>query len=126
MIEEKVMLNFNREKKLKFIGAIFIDLIGCISYLVPGFAEIIDVIWAPTSALLIFIMFKKSTKVAIGGALGGGIEEILAGFDFIPTATLVWVFVYGIEKEKTLKRYLESKKREEEIISDFQKKIEDK
>lgn len=75
---------------------------------------------------MIFALFKKSWKVALGGAVVGGLEELSTGFDFIPTATLVWVALYVKDKEKTLLGYLENKKREEEIISNFQKKIDDK
>jgi len=126
MTNEEVLRKFNQDKILKLVAALFIDLIGYISYLIPGIAEITDVFWAPISAILIFALFKKSWKVALGGAVVGGLEELSTGLDFIPTATFVWVVVYVKDKEKTLKGYVENKKREEEIISNFQKKIEDK
>ncbi len=126
MTTEEILRKFNQDKILKLVAALFIDLIGCTSYLIPGIAEITDFFWGPISAILIFALFKKSWKVALGGAVVGGLEELSTGFDFIPTATLVWVALYVKDKEKTLLGYLENKKREEEIISNFQKKIDDK
>jgi len=49
--------------------------------------EFFDFIWAPISALLIYLLFRKPAFAGI--AL---IEEILPGFDFIPTATMAWLF----------------------------------
>lgn len=37
--------------------SLIIDLIGFLSYLIPGIGEFIDFIWAPISALIIQIMY---------------------------------------------------------------------
>ena len=78
------------------LGLIF-DGIGMISYIVPGFAEILDVIWAPISSMLLAKMYKGTTgKVA---AVIGFLEEILPGLDVIPTFTITWFYVYGINRK---------------------------
>ncbi len=77
------------------LGIIF-DAIGMISYIIPGLAEFIDIIWAPISSMLLAKMYKGTTgKVA---AIIGFLEEILPGMDVIPTFTLTWFYVYGLKK----------------------------
>lgn len=44
----------SRNVFLKLIASIIVDLIGVVSYLVPGFGEMIDVIWAPFSAYIVY------------------------------------------------------------------------
>lgn len=100
-----------------------IDLIGYLSYTIPVIAEIIDALWGPLSGILIFILFRKRWKVALGGAVGGVIEEISVGFDFIPTAILVWTIVYIIDKDKTLMLFLEKEAAEEELINNYRREI---
>ena len=46
-------------KMAKLVVGILFDLIGMISYVFPGFAEIIDVIWAPISGLLLALCYQK-------------------------------------------------------------------
>ncbi|WP_046755766.1 hypothetical protein [Kordia jejudonensis] len=80
-----------------FLGIIF-DLIGCISYILPGFAEVSDVIWAPLSAWLMTRLYKgNSGKI---GAVITFVEEALPFTDAIPTFTLMWLYTYVIQKEK--------------------------
>jgi hypothetical protein len=80
---------------LLVLGFIF-DAIGMISYIVPGIAEFIDIIWAPISSMLLAKMYKGTTgKVA---AMIGFLEEILPGLDIIPTFTITWFYVYGLKK----------------------------
>lgn len=77
------------------LGIIF-DAIGMTSYIIPGIAEFIDIIWAPISSILLVKMYKGTTgKVA---AIIGFIEEILPGMDIIPTFTITWFYVYGLKK----------------------------
>jgi hypothetical protein len=74
---------------------ILFDLIGCASYIVPGWGEAIDVIWAPISGILFYIMFR-SWK----GALFDFTEEILPGTDIIPTFTIAWFLKYFADRKK--------------------------
>jgi hypothetical protein len=67
---------------------IVLDLLGCISYLLPFFGEAEDIVWAPISGVIFYVMFGKKF-----GALGGVfsfLEEISPGLDFIPTFTIAW------------------------------------
>lgn len=89
----------NKKVILLIIGIIF-DLIGMVSYLVPGFGEVIDFIWAPISGLAMFIMYR-GVKGAVGGVLGA-VEEFFPGLDFIPSFTLMWFYTYFIEKKEEI------------------------
>lgn len=80
-----------------FLGIVF-DLIGMISYLIPGIAETIDVIWAPISGLLLAKMYSGLTGKIAG--IFGTLEELIPFTDVIPTFTLTWIYVYVIKKGK--------------------------
>lgn len=85
-------------KILKLLLSIIFDLIGCISYLLPGFAEATDIIWAPVSAWIMTKMYKgTSGKV---GAVISFVEEALPFTDIIPTFTLMWMYTYVINSKK--------------------------
>lgn len=64
---------------------ILLDLIGMLSYVVPGMGELIDVVWAPISAFLFSVLFggAKGTIIAF-------LEEILPFTDVIPTFTITY------------------------------------
>jgi hypothetical protein len=85
-------------KMAKLVLGIFFDLIGMVSYAVPALAEIIDVVWAPVSAILLASMYKGTVGKAAGAF--EFLEEILPGTDIIPTFTLTWIYTYVIKKEK--------------------------
>ena len=51
-------------KRLKLVAAILIDLIGMLSYLLPGASELIDSIWAPISAFLVYFLFNRKLSWA--------------------------------------------------------------
>ena len=91
----------NKKSILLILGIIF-DLIGMVSYLLPGFGEVIDFIWAPISALAMFTMYK-GTKGIIGGIFAG-IEELTPGLDFIPSFTLMWFYTYYIQKAEEVQK----------------------
>ena len=44
---------------LKLAGSIVIDLIGMGTYIIPGFSELADIVWAPLSTLMIYLMYRK-------------------------------------------------------------------
>jgi hypothetical protein len=64
------------------------DLIGMMTYAVPFLGEFGDALWAPVSAFIFYRTFG-GTKGMLGGMFNF-IEEILPGFDFIPTFTLMY------------------------------------
>ena len=74
---------------LQLICAILIDLIGVASFALPLVGEFTDIIWAPISAWLIGRIFRDQMAARFGL-----LEELLPGFDFIPTACLAWARQY--------------------------------
>jgi hypothetical protein len=85
------------DKKTKLILSLIFDGIGMLSYIVPVFAESLDIIWAPISGLLLVIMYKGSVGKIAG--LFGTVEELIPFTDIIPTFTVTWFFTYIIRKE---------------------------
>jgi hypothetical protein len=64
------------------------DLIGCLSFTIPGIGEFSDVIWAPLSA---FIFLKSfGGRFGIFGSALNFIEEAIPFTDFIPTFTIAY------------------------------------
>ena len=65
---------------------IVMDLIGCMSFAIPGIGEFSDVIWAPLSAFI----FMKSFGGRFGatGAVLNFVEEAMPFADIIPTFTI--------------------------------------
>ena len=69
--------------------SIIIDLIGMISYLLPGIGESFDIPWAPASAALVHYLYGNWYLTMMNF-----VEEISPGIDFIPTATIAWYLKY--------------------------------
>ena len=67
------------------------------SYIIPGLAEYIDVVWAPLAGFLMTKMYKgRVGKVA--GILTF-VEEIIPFTDVIPSFTITWVYTYWIKSD---------------------------
>ena len=78
--------NLSKNKKLAL--GIFFDVIGMITF--------IDIIWAPVSGYLMTQMYAgRKGKVA---GIFSFIEEILPGFDIIPSFTIMWFYTYVFSK----------------------------
>lgn len=95
MTKELTKLDPNNKSRDLILSLIF-DAIGMLSYLIPLVGWITDVIWAPIAGLILLKMYKGNV-----GAVGGivvFIEELLPGFDLIPTFTLTWIYTYLIKK----------------------------
>lgn len=86
----------------KLLLSILLDLVGMASYFIPGIGEMADFIWAPVSGFLITRMYPDRTG-RIGGFIGF-LEELIPGMDFIPTFTLMWVYVHVLKKGKVMKK----------------------
>lgn len=95
---EVIQPNTKSDKKTKLILGILFDLIGMLSYVVPIFAEVTDLIWAPISGFIMMAMYKGTTGKVAG--VISFIEEVFPFIDFIPTFTLTWVYKYIIKKDK--------------------------
>jgi len=87
------------KKYQKLLLSVLFDVVGMISYIIPGIGEFSDVIWAPISAWLMTKLYKgKTGKIA---AVISFVEEALPVVDVIPTFTLMWVYTYVLKTKKT-------------------------
>jgi hypothetical protein len=81
----------NKQKTIpSLIFCLLMDAIGYATYAVPVLGEFGDILWAPISALIFYKTFG-GWKGAVGGMFNF-VEELLPGFDFIPSFTLMWFF----------------------------------
>ena len=81
----------------KLILSIIFDLVGMLSYIIPGIAETTDLIWAPISGMLLVAMYKGTTGKVAG--IIGTVEELIPFTDIIPTFTLTWIYEYYISNK---------------------------
>lgn len=58
------------------------------SYILPGAAEFIDIVWAPISGYIFFKLFGK--KLGVFGGVFNFLEEIIPFTDIIPSFTIAW------------------------------------
>ncbi|MGJ7030681.1 hypothetical protein [Niabella hirudinis] len=77
------------KKSPSLLFCILMDIIGCLSFTIPGVGEFADVIWAPVSAIILARAFG-GTRGMFGGVFNF-IEELLPGTDIIPTFTIMWL-----------------------------------
>ena len=82
-------LNQGRLRQPSLVLCLILDFIGYASYSIPLLGEIADLVWAPVSGLLFFMLFG-GWRGTIGGIFNF-IEEILPGTDFIPSFTIMWI-----------------------------------
>lgn len=86
------------DKMSKLILSLLFDGIGMLSYIVPVFAEVTDLVWAPISGILLMTMYKGTIGKLAG--VFGFIEELVPFIDFIPTFTITWFYTYVIKGGK--------------------------
>lgn len=74
--------------------SILFDLIGMVTYFIPFpfVGPLLDLLWAPFAATQMNKMYP-GTHGKIASVIVF-IEELTPGFDFIPTFTLTWVYVF--------------------------------
>lgn len=87
----------NRNKKYKYLllGLLF-DLMGTLSFFIPGIGEFSDIIWAPLAGWLMTRMYKGTAGRTAGVITF--LEEILPGMDIIPSFTLMWLYTYILKR----------------------------
>jgi len=112
MNPEKIIQEFNSKKNRYLLISIVLDLLGMATYLLPMLGEVGDMVFAPIYGIAIFIMYRAKAIAATIGGLGGMIEELLPATDFIPSATLMWVYTFMITKTKTLKQFTQERNKE--------------
>ncbi|CAB1100012.1 unnamed protein product [Ectocarpus sp. CCAP 1310/34] len=98
-------------RQAKLAISVLIDLIGMSSYALPGVGEATDLGWAPISSALIFYLYGNSIFAGLAF-----VEEILPGFDVIPTATIAW-FLTNSEIGKNVTNAAAGKKPEGDVSS---------
>jgi hypothetical protein len=76
-------------KWVVLLCCVVLDVIGACSYMLPGLGEATDSVWAPLSAWLLYCLFQSTSF-----SLLNMVEELLPFTDFIPSATLAWVWYY--------------------------------
>lgn len=106
---------FETEKYAKLVAAVLIDLIGFISYLIPALGEFFDMLLAPISAILVYILFGKKFKWAIFTLL----EEMLPMTDVIPSATIAWYSMYVTNEIKTIEEMSSKMKEKEQAFNNL-------
>ena len=90
--------NFANENPLpSLLACLLMDFLGFASFGIPVLGELLDIVWAPVSALIFFRMFG-GTKGLFGGIFNF-VEELMPGLDFIPTFTITW-FVQYLKRRK--------------------------
>lgn len=80
------------------------DIIGCLSFTIPGIGEFTDVIWAPLSAFIFLRTFGG--RFGAFGAVLNFIEEALPFTDIIPSFTIAYFLkkhVFGNQPQAKLK-----------------------
>ena len=85
-------------KGTMLVLSLLFDFIGMVSYFVPVFAEVTDLVWAPISGILLMTMYKGTIGKLAG--VFGFIEELLPFVDVIPTFTITWFYTYVIRGGK--------------------------
>ncbi len=88
----------NKKYKQLLMGLLF-DGIGMLSFAIPFIGEFSDVVWAPLSAWLMTRMYKGRIGQVAG--VVSFIEEIIPGFDLIPSFTLMWLYTYVFKSTKS-------------------------
>ncbi|WP_299522370.1 hypothetical protein [Winogradskyella sp.] len=84
----------NKYNKLVF--GLFLDGLGYVSLIFPPF----DFIWAPLSAYFMTKLYKgREGKIA---AVIAFVEEALPFMDVIPTFSLMWLYTYVLNPEKSV------------------------
>ena len=93
-------MSTNQDNKYKKLAlCLLFDAIGMLSFTIPFIGEFSDIIWAPLAGWLMTRMYKG--KIGQGAGLFTFIEEIIPGFDLIPTFTLMWLYTYVLKKSPT-------------------------
>lgn len=89
-----------QHKKTRLVLGLVFDVMGMVSFLIPGIGEFSDIIWAPIAGWLMTRMYPG--KIGQAAGIVTFIEELVPGLDFIPSFTLMWVFTYMSRRKSPL------------------------
>ena len=89
---------FKSKKNKQLLLGLLFDGIGMLSFAIPFVGEFSDIIWAPLSGWLMTRMYKG--KIGQAAGIFTFVEEIMPGFDLIPSFTLMWFYTYVFKGAK--------------------------
>lgn len=96
-----------KTQKQKFlIRGIIYDLIGMVTYAIPGIGPFLDILWAPFAAKEMKQMY--SGKEGTIAAVVVFIEELLPFTDAVPTFTLMWLYTFVWKKKPSKERIIDA------------------
>ncbi|MCO4292754.1 hypothetical protein NF867_07765 [Solitalea sp. MAHUQ-68] len=84
----------SNKKYTDLIICLIMDFLGMSTYSIPILGELGDIVWAPFSAMVFFLLFRK--KIGLIGGAFNFLEELLPATDIIPTFTIAWIGKYLI------------------------------
>ena len=90
-----------KEKDSKYknlLLSLLFDGIGMLSFAIPGIGEFSDVVWAPLAGWFMTRMYKG--KIGQAAGIVTFIEELIPGWDFVPSFTLMWLYTHVLSKGK--------------------------
>ena len=91
-------MELSKSSLLRLFASIVIDGVGMLSMFF-GVTESLDVVYAPLSAILIYLLYGEALPAVLGF-----FEEILPFTDWIPSATLAWLYVYVFKRKGEAKK----------------------
>jgi len=73
---------------------VVLDVVGALTYLIPGVGELADIVYAPIQAGFIYSMVGAE-EWGMFWVVTGFVEELLPFVDIVPSCTLAWAWKYG-------------------------------
>ncbi len=92
----------------KLALSIALDMVGWLSFALPGTGEFFDALWAPLSAYILMKMYPGSVGKIMGTV--EFVEELLPATDFIPTFTLTFLYDTFLRGNKEWEKIFPSEK----------------
>ena len=97
-----LIMNQKGNKMPEIIFCILLDIIGYASFVIPGFGEFSDLIWAPLSGFFFYKMYGDT--FGFTGGILNFLEEVLPFTDFIPSFTIAWIAKYYLKQKDISKQ----------------------
>jgi hypothetical protein len=94
---------FERDRRTRLFVCLAVDAVGLVTYAIPLFGEVFDVVWAPAAGLINWAV-NGGWVGFLGGAATFG-EEFAPGTDIIPSLTVTWFVVYVLGEETAFQQY---------------------
>lgn len=107
ILSAELSQKYSQRKNLMLVLSIVFDIVGIITYIIPGLGEGFDVAWAPIAGFIMYIMYGGF--IGVFGGMFVFLEELLPFTDIIPGFTIMWFIKYVLLAKKTQKQFVESK-----------------